>query len=88
MASGVDVVDPHGRFFVEPQANGDGALVHIRCSYNNKYWVCRKVNEEWCIYADAHEPEEDQSKDGCTLFEFRHAPLDINNDYERDNIYG
>lgn len=59
-ASGVDAVDPCARFFVEP-LDTTTSLVRIRCSYNNKYLVCRWDEEEEdtrCIFADAHEPQD------------------------------
>ncbi|PQP96960.1 uncharacterized protein Pyn_18686 [Prunus yedoensis var. nudiflora] len=48
-------------------------FVHIRCCYNNKYWVSvngmDKFEGDVLIVAGADEPEEDQSKPSCTLFE-------------------
>ncbi|KAL6339303.1 hypothetical protein AAG906_028023 [Vitis piasezkii] len=54
--SGEEVVTPTQR------------LVHIRCCYNNKYWV-RWSKNHWWIVARADEPDEDQSSWSCTLFE-------------------
>ncbi|XP_068328102.1 uncharacterized protein [Pyrus communis] len=43
-------------------------LVHIRCCYNNKYWVRWSQTHHW-IVAGADEPQADESKWSCTLFE-------------------
>uniref|UniRef100_A0A5B6Z2I7 Agglutinin domain-containing protein n=1 Tax=Davidia involucrata TaxID=16924 RepID=A0A5B6Z2I7_DAVIN len=81
--SGEEVVSPYAKYEVEPAKSGNG-LVHIRCCYNNKYWV-RWSQNHWWIVAGADEPEEDQSKWSCTLFKpvyvdattvrFRHVQL-------------
>ncbi|PQQ08910.1 uncharacterized protein Pyn_36423 [Prunus yedoensis var. nudiflora] len=65
--SGEEVVSPYALFHVEMAKGGKG-LVHIRCCYNNKYWVRWSDHHYW-IVAGANEPEEDQSKWSCTLFE-------------------
>ncbi|KAI9077515.1 hypothetical protein K1719_040537 [Acacia pycnantha] len=64
--SGEEVVTPYAKFEVEMAKSGNG-LVHIRCCYNNKYWVREKKNS-WWIVARADEPEEDKSNWSCTLF--------------------
>ncbi|KAK4275745.1 hypothetical protein QN277_018776 [Acacia crassicarpa] len=64
--SGEEVVSPYVKFEVEMAKIGNG-LVHIRCCYNNKYWV-RERQDGWWILARADKPEEDQSKWSCTLF--------------------
>ncbi|KAK4275746.1 hypothetical protein QN277_018777 [Acacia crassicarpa] len=64
--SGGEVVSPYVKFEVEMAKSGNG-LVHIRCCYNNKYWV-RERQDGWWILARADKPEEDQSKWSCTLF--------------------
>ncbi|GFY94440.1 hypothetical protein Acr_09g0008860 [Actinidia rufa] len=64
--SGEKIVSPYVKYEVEMAKNGKG-LVHIRCCYNNKYWV-RWSPSHWWIAAGADEPEEDQSKWSCTLF--------------------
>ncbi|GFY94439.1 hypothetical protein Acr_09g0008850 [Actinidia rufa] len=86
--SGEEVVSPYVKYEVEMAKNGKG-LVHIRCCYNNKYWV-RWSSSHWWIVAGADEPDEDQSKWSCTLFEpvyaddaktivrFRHVQLGHN----------
>ncbi|KAK4275747.1 hypothetical protein QN277_018778 [Acacia crassicarpa] len=61
-----EVVSPYAKFEVEMAKSGNG-LVHIRCCYNNKYWV-RWTQNHWWIVAGADEREEDQSKWSCTLF--------------------
>ncbi|KAK3123215.1 hypothetical protein QOZ80_8AG0626400 [Eleusine coracana subsp. coracana] len=64
--SGEDALSPYTRFNVEPSKEHDGH-VHIRCCYNNKYWVARDVNQEWCLMGDANEPVEDLSDPSSTL---------------------
>lgn len=67
------VVNPKAKFEVERASTGTG-LVHIRCCYNNKYWVtCQTSRDNIWIVASADKPEEDQSKSSCTLFEPRFA---------------
>ncbi|KAI8004107.1 hypothetical protein LOK49_LG08G01481 [Camellia lanceoleosa] len=65
--SGEEVVSQYTKYQVEMAKCGNG-LAHIRCCYNNKYWVRSSENEMW-IAAQANEPEEKQSKWSCTLFE-------------------
>ncbi|XP_021890560.1 uncharacterized protein LOC110809137 [Carica papaya] len=60
------------------EANSGHGLVHLKCSYNNKYWV-RSSKEELWIIAKADQPNEDQSKWSCTLFK----PI-----FETGNHYG
>ncbi|XVF37565.1 hypothetical protein REPUB_Repub20aG0020100 [Reevesia pubescens] len=64
---------PYAKFEVEPSSKED--LVHIRSCQNNKYWVrtknlsiTEKEVEQYWITATAEKPEEDQSKESCTLF--------------------
>ncbi|KAL6641727.1 hypothetical protein ACP70R_019908 [Stipagrostis hirtigluma subsp. patula] len=64
---GDDAKSPYTRFHVEPSKK-HGGHVHIRCCYNNMYWVAREVNREWCLYGDANEPQEDLTHPSCTLF--------------------
>lgn len=64
--SGEEVVSPYVKFEVEPAKIGKG-LVHIRCCYNNKYWV-RWTDKNYWIVSAADHPEEDDSKWNCTLF--------------------
>ncbi|CAN6714470.1 unnamed protein product [Malus baccata var. baccata] len=65
--SGDDVNSSHARFEVE-RADGNGELVHIKCTTNGKY-LRRGDEREWWIVAAGDEPEEDQSHWTCTLFE-------------------
>ncbi|KAI9107258.1 hypothetical protein K1719_021646 [Acacia pycnantha] len=74
--SGEEVVSPYAKFEVEKAKSGHG-LVHIRCCYNNKYWV-RWTQNHWWIVAGANEPEEDQSKWSCTLFKPIYIDADAN----------
>ncbi|KAK3123368.1 hypothetical protein QOZ80_8AG0629500 [Eleusine coracana subsp. coracana] len=64
--SGEDALSPYTRFHAEPSKKHDGH-VHIKCCYNNKYWIAREVNQEWCLMGDANEPQEDLSDPSCTL---------------------
>ncbi|KAF8665898.1 hypothetical protein HU200_053981 [Digitaria exilis] len=70
-ASGEDALSPYTRFRAELSKEHDG-YVHIRCCYNNKYWVALEVDNEWCLMGDANEPQEDLSDPSCTLL--RHEP--------------
>ncbi|KDP43196.1 hypothetical protein JCGZ_22748 [Jatropha curcas] len=63
---GEDILDPYAKFKVE-RAKSYKDLVHIRCSYSNKFW--RRSSEDGdYIVAAADAAEEDQSKWSCTLF--------------------
>lgn len=72
------VMDPRSRFYLEPSKEHDG-LLHVRCCYNNKYWVAQQREElhgsgaRWII-ATTDEPEENLSKPSCTLF--KNIPVD------------
>ncbi|MCL7025823.1 hypothetical protein MKW94_030720 [Papaver nudicaule] len=88
--TGEEVLSPYTKFeSVMPEMdNNDRGLVHIRCCYNNKYWV--RDNEDGDrITPRATMPEEDDAKWSCTLFEpnfyqqqgtfrveFKHVQLD------------
>ncbi|CAO2209746.1 unnamed protein product [Urochloa humidicola] len=75
--SGEDAISPYTRFRAELSKEHDGH-VHIKCCYNNKYWVAREVNGEWCLMGDASEPQEDLSDPSCTLL--RHEPSSVHDD--------
>ena len=75
--SGEDVLSPYTRFRAELSREHDGH-VHIRCCYNNKYWVAREVNQQWCLMGDANEPQEDLSDPSCTVL--RHEPSSVHVD--------
>ncbi|MCL7034235.1 hypothetical protein MKW94_007286 [Papaver nudicaule] len=68
--TGKEVVSPYTKFesVVPKMDNNDRGLVHIRCCYNNKYWV-KESEEGDMITPRATEPEEDDTKWSCTLFE-------------------
>ncbi|CAN0922501.1 hypothetical protein LINGRAHAP2_LOCUS33084 [Linum grandiflorum] len=73
---GDEVWSPKSRFEVV-QSKLHPTMVHIRCSYNNKY--LRRYNEDEAIkyiYPSAEEPEDDPTKWSSTLFlpEFFSAP--------------
>ncbi|KAF7142839.1 hypothetical protein RHSIM_Rhsim05G0011600 [Rhododendron simsii] len=72
--SGEEIVSPYSKFEIEraksTTAEGnDNGFVHIRCCYNNKYWVANSISSDSFIIAGADEPNEDQSQWSCTLFE-------------------
>ncbi|XP_021912487.1 uncharacterized protein LOC110826197 [Carica papaya] len=64
--TGEEAVNPYVKFEVEPAKTVKG-LVHIKCCYNNKYWV-RWTDKNYWIVCAADQPEEDVSKWNCTLF--------------------
>ncbi|XP_048421198.1 uncharacterized protein LOC103958458 [Pyrus x bretschneideri] len=67
--TGEEAGSEHTKFEVEKAKSiGNEGLVHIRCCYNNKYWVMPACGYTQ-IVAGADEPEEDKSKFSCTLFE-------------------
>ncbi|XP_008245435.1 PREDICTED: uncharacterized protein LOC103343556 [Prunus mume] len=75
--SGQEAGSQYAKFEVEmARSSGNEGLVHIKCCYNNKYWVRRSSNS-YLIAAVADEPVEDKSKYSCTLFE----PVYINDDF-------
>jgi hypothetical protein len=66
------VMNPHARFYLEASKEHEG-LIHVRCCYNNKYWVPQQRvlpgasgNACWVI-GTIDEPEDDLSKASCTL---------------------
>jgi hypothetical protein len=66
------LMNPRARFYLEPSKEHEG-LIHVRCCYNNKYWVPQQRvlpgaggSAGWVI-GTADEPEEDLSKPSCTL---------------------
>jgi hypothetical protein len=76
---GAGVMNPRCRFYLEPSEEHEG-LIHVRCCYNNKYWVPQHRvlpghgggTARWVI-GTADEPEEDLSKPSCTLL--KHVPI-------------
>ncbi|CAN6697644.1 unnamed protein product [Malus baccata var. baccata] len=81
----------YAKYEVEMAKNrGNKGLVHIRCCYNNKYWVSvtgtHMFDNQVLIVAGADEPEEDQSKPSCTLFETVYVdPIDKDDDDNNNN---
>ncbi|CAN1171192.1 hypothetical protein LINPERPRIM_LOCUS7846 [Linum perenne] len=68
VSTGIKASDSDARFEIE-QSSVHPALIHIRCSYNNKY--LRPQESEYNlnhIQAAADEPEDDQTKLSSTLF--------------------
>ncbi|KAK8364852.1 hypothetical protein V6Z11_A02G011400 [Gossypium hirsutum] len=70
-SSETQATSSYAKFEVEEAAAGHG-LVHIRSCRNNKYWEGVRNNPtedgQYWIAATAKKPEEDQSRDSCTLF--------------------
>ncbi|KAF7142291.1 hypothetical protein RHSIM_Rhsim05G0009900 [Rhododendron simsii] len=69
--TGEEIASPYAKFEIEGAkctAGNDNGFVHIRCCYNNKYWVAKSSSDSF-IVARADEPNEDQSQWSCTLFE-------------------
>ncbi|XP_022145136.1 uncharacterized protein LOC111014653 [Momordica charantia] len=62
------VMSPFTKFELETSKN-DKKFVHIKCCYNNKYWITFSPNLK-SIQPLADEPDEDRSEWSCTLFEF------------------
>ncbi|XP_022155409.1 uncharacterized protein LOC111022557 [Momordica charantia] len=82
--SGKKLPSPVSKFHSEA-SESDPRFMHIRCSYNNKYWVRQSPDSNY-IVAIGTKQENDQSKWSCTLFEpiydadhkgyrFRHVQL-------------
>jgi hypothetical protein len=73
--NGEGVANPFSRFYIEPSREHAG-LVHIRCCYDNKYWVAEphQNNGGRAIVGAADEAEEDLSKPTCTLFRIIRVP--------------
>ncbi|KAM5581032.1 hypothetical protein ABKV19_010310 [Rosa sericea] len=65
--NGGNVFSPLAKFEVLTANTGTG-LVHIRCSHNKKFVRWRNQTFGY-LSPEADEPEEDQSKWSCTLFE-------------------
>ncbi|XP_041994443.1 uncharacterized protein LOC121744841 [Salvia splendens] len=57
---------PHVKIEIE-RATVDNKYIHLRFSYNNKYW--QKNADDNSIVAISNKPEEDTMKSSCTLFE-------------------
>lgn len=65
--SGKNIVGPYSKFAIRASKTNPG-FFHIRCCYNNKFWVRLSENSNY-IAAIANEEEDDTSKWSCTLFE-------------------
>ncbi|CAM0943010.1 unnamed protein product [Alopecurus aequalis] len=67
-----DTVVARARFVVEESKKQGTGFMHVRCCYNNKYWVPVLVQDSgsscWVI-GTADEPEKDPSSPSCTLFQ-------------------
>uniref|UniRef100_A0A9I9DSK3 Agglutinin domain-containing protein n=1 Tax=Cucumis melo TaxID=3656 RepID=A0A9I9DSK3_CUCME len=62
-----NIVGPYSKFAIRLSKSKPG-FFHIRCCYNNKFWVRLSENSDY-IAAIANEEEDDTSKWSCTLFE-------------------
>nr|XP_011470752.1 PREDICTED: uncharacterized protein LOC105353374 [Fragaria vesca subsp. vesca] len=69
--NGTDALSSLAKFEVVKASTGTG-LVHIRCSHNRKFLRTR-IKGDPNLSPEADEPEEDQSKWSCTLFEAQAA---------------
>ncbi|KAE8646729.1 uncharacterized protein LOC101212469 [Cucumis sativus] len=65
--SSKNMVGPYSKFVLHGSKTKPG-FFHIRCCYNNKFWV-RLSEDSNYIAAKANEEEDDTSKWSCTLFE-------------------
>ncbi|XP_050379954.1 uncharacterized protein LOC126797357 [Argentina anserina] len=79
--NGKDALSTLAKFEVVKASTGTGQ-VHIRCSHNRKFLRTRTEGHP-NLSPEADEPEEDQSKWSCTLFEPRVLPEDGNSDIVR-----
>ncbi|KAG8090527.1 hypothetical protein GUJ93_ZPchr0011g27552 [Zizania palustris] len=77
--SGEDCISPYTRFYIEASKEHH-ELVHIRCCYNNTYWVANEQQQEdgsgWIINT-VDEPKDDLSNPSCTLFKLVPADLPL-----------
>ncbi|XP_034217566.1 uncharacterized protein LOC117629172 [Prunus dulcis] len=64
--SGEDVASQYAKFQVEEDEQNPG-LVHIKSSFNNKYWRRAEASSSW-IVAEADKQEREQNQWSCTLF--------------------
>ncbi|KAF4364681.1 hypothetical protein G4B88_028604 [Cannabis sativa] len=70
---GTDITSPFVKFELEI-AKSDSNFVHIRSSYNNKYFLIvdtepsNNVENRLRVVATADQPEEDTSSSSCTMF--------------------
>uniref|UniRef100_A0A0A0KD65 Agglutinin domain-containing protein n=1 Tax=Cucumis sativus TaxID=3659 RepID=A0A0A0KD65_CUCSA len=65
--SSKNIVGPYSKFAIRSSKTKPG-FFHIRCCYNNKFWVRLSENSDY-IAAIANEEEDDTSKWSSTLFE-------------------
>ncbi|ONI09419.1 hypothetical protein PRUPE_5G237200 [Prunus persica] len=64
--SGEDVQSKYARFKVEKDVNLP-SLVHIKSTYNDKYWITASQDSSW-IVAGADEKQPNKTLWSCTLF--------------------
>lgn len=67
-ASGDDPASPCARFYPEPSKR-NGGYYHIRCSYNDKYMVSRKVEGRVYLFCNAEEPVDILGSPSSTLLQ-------------------
>ncbi|CAI0421564.1 unnamed protein product [Linum tenue] len=66
----LDPVSPFVKLEVVPSTTNPSSFVHLRCSYNNKFFRLVQRLGVWMVTATADNPNEDTSVVGeCTLFE-------------------
>ncbi|CAL1377250.1 unnamed protein product [Linum trigynum] len=66
----LDPVSPFVKLEVVPSTTNPSSFVHLRCSYNNKFFRAVQRFGVWFVAAMANDPNEDTSRVGeCTLFE-------------------
>ncbi|CAI0421575.1 unnamed protein product [Linum tenue] len=70
MKRDLDPVSPFVKLEVVPSTTNPSSYVHLRCSYNNKFFRVVLRFGVWWVTATADNPNEDTSRVGeCTLFE-------------------
>ncbi|CAN1171854.1 hypothetical protein LINPERHAP2_LOCUS29816 [Linum perenne] len=65
------LMSPYAKFesveYSQSYKSGEDQLCHVRCCYNNKYWVKSSGSDGW-ISGGADASEDNKSKPTCTLF--------------------
>jgi hypothetical protein len=63
------LTNPQARFYFERSKKNEPGFYHIRCGYNNKYWVGEEVTGGRFVgITTTSDRQEDMSKPLCTLF--------------------
>ncbi|CAL1377253.1 unnamed protein product [Linum trigynum] len=75
----LDPVSPFVKLEVVPSTTNPSSFIHLRCSYNNKFFRIVQRYGLWFVSATADNPNEDTSRVGeCTLFERVFASNQVN----------